>query len=214
MRIGDLVENAGAVADVPIFRAPDLGQTGAVPVDARASTRCGRTTLIGLDTGGLSEVVVTRAEPRDHRPRRSRTRIARALAGAIRLGDAQNLAVIFDRELRAIHVEPSVTGELARRAHATTSRAPAASTSPSSCPAARARARCCASPARATETVEAATLTRPLARGEVVKASDVAIERRPKAEVGGDVIADRDQAVGLAAARRAARRPGAARRPT
>ena len=30
VRIGDLVENAGAVADVPIFRAPDLGQTGAV----------------------------------------------------------------------------------------------------------------------------------------------------------------------------------------
>ena len=35
VRIGDLVENAGAVADVPIFRAPDLGQTGTVPADAR-----------------------------------------------------------------------------------------------------------------------------------------------------------------------------------
>ena len=32
VRIGDLVENAGAAADVPIFRAPDLGQTGTVPV--------------------------------------------------------------------------------------------------------------------------------------------------------------------------------------
>ena len=30
VRIGDLVENAGAAADVPVFRAPDLGQTGAV----------------------------------------------------------------------------------------------------------------------------------------------------------------------------------------
>ena len=43
VRIGDLVENAGAAADVPMFRAPDLGQTGAVPVarvaDARAALR-------------------------------------------------------------------------------------------------------------------------------------------------------------------------------
>jgi flagella basal body P-ring formation protein FlgA len=30
VRIGDLVENAGVAADVPVFRAPDLGQTGAV----------------------------------------------------------------------------------------------------------------------------------------------------------------------------------------
>src|SRR5436853_6968775 len=34
VRIGDLVENAGAAANAPIFRAPDLGQTGAVPVRA------------------------------------------------------------------------------------------------------------------------------------------------------------------------------------
>ncbi|MEA3027489.1 MAG: flagellar basal body P-ring formation protein FlgA, partial [Alphaproteobacteria bacterium] len=30
VRIGDLVDNAGMAADVPVFRAPDLGQTGAV----------------------------------------------------------------------------------------------------------------------------------------------------------------------------------------
>ena len=28
VRIGDLIENAGIVASVPIFRAPDLGYTG------------------------------------------------------------------------------------------------------------------------------------------------------------------------------------------
>ena len=33
VRIGDLVENAGAAANVPIFRAPDLGQTGRVAVE-------------------------------------------------------------------------------------------------------------------------------------------------------------------------------------
>ena len=32
VRIGDLVENAGAAAQIAIFRAPDLGQTGRVSV--------------------------------------------------------------------------------------------------------------------------------------------------------------------------------------
>src|SRR5262245_43596309 len=33
VRIGDLVENAGAAANVAIFRAPDLGETGRVAVE-------------------------------------------------------------------------------------------------------------------------------------------------------------------------------------
>ena len=31
VRIGDLVDNAGAAASVPIFRSPDFGTTGSVP---------------------------------------------------------------------------------------------------------------------------------------------------------------------------------------
>ncbi len=34
MRIGDLIEHAGIIAKVPIFRAPDLGSTGTVPAEA------------------------------------------------------------------------------------------------------------------------------------------------------------------------------------
>ena len=59
VRIGDLVENAGAAADVAVFRAPDLGQTGAVPV-ARIAEALRPYDVTGIDTGGLSEVVVTR----------------------------------------------------------------------------------------------------------------------------------------------------------
>src|SRR2546430_3965144 len=48
VRIGDLVENAGIIADVPIFRAPDLGETGSVP--ALRIADAGRAhALIGLD---------------------------------------------------------------------------------------------------------------------------------------------------------------------
>ena len=34
VRIGDLVAHAGIIANVPIFRAPDLGATGTVPAEA------------------------------------------------------------------------------------------------------------------------------------------------------------------------------------
>jgi flagellar basal body P-ring formation protein FlgA len=44
VRIGDLVDNAGAVAEVPIFRAPDLGTRGAVRRTGW-SRRSGRTSL-------------------------------------------------------------------------------------------------------------------------------------------------------------------------
>src|SRR5215475_3269795 len=77
--IGDLIDNAGKAADVPVFRAPDLGQTGAVLVQ-RVADALRPYDLTDIDTGGLSEVVVTRLS----RPVGSKEiadRIARALAG-------------------------------------------------------------------------------------------------------------------------------------
>ena len=50
----------------------------------------------------------------------------------------------------------------------------------------------------AVETVEAAVLTRGVERNEVLKSSDVVVERRPKLEVGSDVAA-RGRAVGMQA---------------
>src|SRR5262245_22264989 len=59
VRIGDLVDNAGPAAHVAVFRAPDLGQTGAVPV-ARVTEALKSHAVAAFDTGGLSEVIVTR----------------------------------------------------------------------------------------------------------------------------------------------------------
>ncbi len=39
----------------------------------------------------------------------------------------------------------------------------------------------------AVETVEAAVLTRSVERNDILKSSDVIVERRPKAEVGNDI---------------------------
>src|SRR5204863_5711587 len=52
----------------------------------------------------------------------------------------------------------------------------------------------------AIETIEAAVLARNVERNEVLKSSDVVVERRPKAEVGTDA-AGRDRAVGMQARR-------------
>jgi len=52
----------------------------------------------------------------------------------------------------------------------------------------------------AIETIEAAVLARNIDRNEVLKSSDVVVERRPKAEVGADA-ATRDRAVGMQARR-------------
>lgn len=196
VRIGDLVENAGAVSDVPVFRAPDLGQTGAVTV-ARVTDALRQYDMAGLDTGGLSEVVVTRLS-RAISGKEITDRIAQAIAGQYGYGEAQNLSIVFDREVRALHVEPSVIGELAVariKVEPRTGRFDIAFELPGSAAARRLPLRFTGT---VTETMEAATLVRAIRPGEVVKASDVAMERKPRAEVGGDWLS-LDQAIGLAA---------------
>jgi flagella basal body P-ring formation protein FlgA len=196
VRIGDLVENAGAATDVPVFRAPDLGQTGAVPV-AKIAEALRPYDVTGVDTGGLTEVVVTRLS-RAFTHKDIIERIARAVAGQYGLGDAQNIGVILDREIRVLQVEPTVTGDLmVSRMYVDqrTGRFDISFELPGSALARRSSLRFTGS---VTETVEAATLTRSLRPGEVIKASDVVVERRPKIELRNDGIA-RDQAVGMAA---------------
>ena len=197
VRIGDLVENAGAATDVPVFRAPDLGQTGAVQLP-RIIEALRPYDLTGLDTGGLSEVIVTRLS-RAMTAKDVTDRIAHALSGQYGLGDAQSLAVILDRDVRILHVEPTVGGDLVvsrMNVDPRTGRFDIAFELPGSSLSRRAGLRFTGT---VTETAEAAMLTRSLRIGEVIKASDVTIGRRPKSELrGGDNIG-LDQAVGMAA---------------
>jgi flagellar basal body P-ring formation protein FlgA len=48
----------------------------------------------------------------------------------------------------------------------------------------------------AIETLEVAVLTRNVDRGDLLRSADLVVERRPKAEIGGDA-ASRDKAVGM-----------------
>jgi flagella basal body P-ring formation protein FlgA len=195
VRIGDLVENAGAVADVPIFRAPDLGQTGSVPVASVLEAVRGHH-IIGLDSRGLSAVSVTRAA-RAIAAKDVEARILLALAGKYGLPDSSNLAVVFDNEVRTVAVEATATSELAV-AHLSfeprTTRFDIAFELPGSAVARRLPLRFTGS---LTETFEAVVPTREIAQGQVIKVSDLAVERRPKASSTPTTLTTIEQAQGL-----------------
>jgi flagella basal body P-ring formation protein FlgA len=196
VRIGDLVEHAGIIANVAIFRAPDLGVTGTVP--AQAVVEAVRPyQLLGLDTGEVSEVVVTRAS-RTIAAKDIEQRVAQALSTQYSLGPVADIAVTFDRELRAIQVEPMAKGE-PRVAYLTydnrTNRFDVTLDMPTG---ATTRGALRLS-GRAAATAEVLTLARGVERGDVIRATDLVVERRPRAEIGRDLIVGTDQALGLAA---------------
>jgi flagella basal body P-ring formation protein FlgA len=198
VRIGDLVENAGAVAEVAIFRAPDLGQTGGV--SARRIAEAVRAhQIIGLDTRGIEEVAVTRAS-RAVTVKEIEARILRALAGQHGIADAKDLGIAFDHEVRTFYVEPDATAELAlaRLNYDPRSRRLDAAIELPGTAARRAPLRLTGV---LTETFEAMVPVRALAQGETVKPSDLTIERRPKSELTPTTLTTAAQAVGLAAKR-------------
>jgi flagella basal body P-ring formation protein FlgA len=195
VRIGDLVENCGPVADVPIFRAPDLGTRGAVPTE-RVVEAIRPHQLIGIDTRGLTEVVVTRAS-RAITAQEISARIAKAMEGQYGLGEARNIAVEFDRDVRTLNVEPTVTGELqvvSLNYNRRTARFDVTFDLPAS---AALRWQPMRYTGTAIETVDAVSVDHPIEHGEVLKASDLTMTKRPKAD--GAFITDLRAATGLAA---------------
>jgi len=206
VRIGDLVENAGAVADVPIFRAPDLGQTGSVPasqvIDAVRPHQ-----VVGIETRGIAEIVVTRAS-RMIGVKDIEARILRALSGQYGIVEASTLAVTFDNDVRTLQVEPSAGVDL-RVLRLTyeprTGRFDVTFELPGSAAARRQSLRYTGS---VSETFEAMVPARPIAAGEVLKASDLTVARRPKSEFAANVVTEAAQAVGRSSRR--ALRPGQA----
>jgi len=196
VRIKDIVENAGAAGETPIFRSPDVGTTGSVSVET-VLTALHAHHLYLIDTGTVSAVEVTR-DGRRIDLKDFEARIARAFAGKYGLGDVRNLVVNLDPASRPITIESSASNDLQIERAMLDGRngrfditfdAPA-------------RASTRHPPIRYTGTIvemaDAILLTRSLARGDMLKASDLVVERRPKAEITGDVIVSLDEAIGMA----------------
>jgi flagella basal body P-ring formation protein FlgA len=194
VRIGDLIANAGIVADVPIFRAPDLGGTGTITV-ARVLDAVRPHALVGLDPGGLTEISVTRAS-RTVPGADVEAAISAAIAARYSLGPSKELTLYLDRPLRGIHVEP--TGTTAPRVdrlnYDPRSGKFEAAIEIAGPPVQQLRV-----VGVAIVTAPVVTLTRALGRGELIKPGDVTIERRPRSEIGADTLSDVQSAIGLAA---------------
>lgn len=207
VRVGDLVANAGIIARIPIFRAPDLGSTGTVAAaDVAEAVRAHA--LVGLDTAGITDVKVTRAA-RAIPARDIAAAITHALAAEYNLGAEKDITVTFERDMRVMYVDPAAKGEprVARVSYDMRSgRFDAVLEIPTG-PATRGTLRVAG---RAQATAEVVTVARTVERGAVIKDSDLLIDRRPRNEVTRDILTVRDQAVGLAA--RATLQPGRALR--
>ena len=199
VHVGDLVEHAGALADIAIFRSPDLGTTGAVAT-ARVREALLPYGLADLDTGGLAEVVVTRPS-RTITVKEIEDRILRALVGQRGLGAIEDLKLNLDQSLRMIHVEADATAELRvsyLHVDSHRSRFGIVLDIPGSAILRRTPLRLTG---RVVETAEATVLTRSLRRGDVIRRGDVAIERRPRVTVDRDDISRSEHAIGLAVRR-------------
>jgi flagellar basal body P-ring formation protein FlgA len=193
VRIGDVIDNAGAAGGIAIYRAPDLGTTGSLPTaQVLAALRAHQ--VIGVDTRDIKQVTVTRLA-RSVDAKDIRSAVAQALEHRNGLGDAANLSLTFDRDVLDLRLDSSNSGAMqpiAMRYEPRSTRFDVTfeigndSGAPTKL----------RFTGTAIETIDAVVLTRNVDRIELLKSSDIMIERRPKAEIGGDA-ATRDGALGM-----------------
>lgn len=201
--IGDLVADAGPRAGTPVFRAPEPGLTGRVPVAAvLAALRAGG--LTDVDAGGLAGIEVTRAgralAPADILP------VLRAALAPLRnVPEPDSLDISFEPALRHLHLPAEASGEIriaepqwsassgqfaamleVRRRDGGLERRPLAGS--------------------AIETATVIVPTRDLARGSIIGPNDVTPVRRPRSELQADTTMEEAAAIGRELRR--AMRPG------
>ena len=194
VRIGDVIDNAGSAAQVAIYRAPDLGTTGTLPA-AQVINVLRAHQVIGVDAHGIRNVTVTRLA-RTLDADEIELQIAVALEHRNGLGDAKDLSLTFDSDLRTMQLDAANNGPInpvVTRFDSRNGRFDVTLEVGNDTGAAPARLRFTGT---AIETVEAAVLARDVDRNTLLKFSDVVMERRPKAEVGNDP-ANRDRVIGM-----------------
>lgn len=199
VRIGDIMDNAGALASQPIFRAPELGGSGTIQVH-RVMEALRAHGILVFDTRNLTEVLVSRASRSVTLSDLGRA-IAEAAAKRYEIANASDLSVTFDPHMRALQVEPNVS-EAPRIVSIVVdqrnNRFDAIVDMPGSITLRR-------NPVRMTgtliETVEVVTLARPITRGETIRETDLITERLPRADVVTDALTKPEHVVNQAARR-------------
>lgn len=215
VKLGDLIDNAGPAAAIAVFHAPALGSSGTIQTH-RVIEAARDNGLPHFETRGLREVMIVRAA-RTISLAQLEQAVAEAAVRNLGLDSVDDVAIRFDRDVRALHVEPTavdaprivqfyydpqsqhfdgfveVPGSLALRKR----------------------------PVRVSgklvETAETVVLARHISRGEPLRESDILLERRPRAEIPADAVSSAGSVIGQAARRplRAGRtlRPGDLMKP-
>ncbi|MFO1185561.1 MAG: flagellar basal body P-ring formation chaperone FlgA [Bauldia sp.] len=193
--IGDLFDNAGARAGIPLFRAPDLGRIGSV----RADLVIAAAALAGLDDierGGITQVSVTRP---------SRIVTSTEVADMVKTAIAANLAIdprrldlAFDIAPEAIDTAPRSPRPVEIATLSLGQDRRFAATLSFDKGDLRQRIRLTG---MAVEMVDVVTATRTLARGEIVGDGDVTLTRLPARQVVAGAAGAAADIVGLSARR-------------
>jgi flagella basal body P-ring formation protein FlgA len=194
VRIGDLIDNAGIVADVPIFRAPDPGTTGRVSA-ARVIEAVEAHALVGLSANGIREIRVTRPG-RQVAVNDLESGIAAALAARYGLGSARDIEIRFDMAPAPVNIDAAASGTVSVEQLTYLARSGRFEAIVDVVGSDSRRMRLSGT---ALATVEIVTVSRSLSRGALVRPSDIVMERRPRLQVTADMITDPAQAVGRAA---------------
>lgn len=191
VHIGDLVEHAApGKAEIAVFRAPDLGETGSVKVAAVLDALRPHD-VVGVQTQGLSEVSVTRAS-RIIGSDEIKARIAEIAAERLRVTDKGNIMVVADGPVPPLHRDPAEAGPLMPLR---TSYEPRSGRFDLVFRSGAGQVRVTGT---AQEAQEVVVLKRAVARGDVLRESDIAVEKRPKIELQGEVVREPPAAVGMA----------------
>jgi len=195
VRVGDLIDNAGVAAGIPVYRAPDLGTTGVLPA-AQVVATLRNHQVIGVDVRGVKEVAVTRLA-RTIDAKDISTAVGQALEHRNGLGDAASLSISIDQAVQDLKFDASNSGALAPtsvrydprggRFDVTFELGQANGSGPIKL----------RYTGTAVETVETLVLTRNIERNEMVRSGDLQTERRPRAELGGAEPASRELALGM-----------------
>ncbi len=199
VKLGDLIDNAGPAAAIPVFHAPEFGTTGTIQshriIEAARSNG-----ILLVDTRGLNEVIVSRAG-RTVTVNEIERAVAEAVVKQTGRGSAKDFTPNFGNTMRPFLIEASSSEAPRVSQFSYDARTQRFSGVVEIADSAMLRKFPVGVSGTIVETAEIVTLARAVERGETIRESDVVLERRPRTEATGDVIAALDNAVGQAAKR-------------
>ncbi len=197
--LGDLIERAGPAASTPLFRAPELGGYGTIQawriVDAARAYG-----IVDIDLRGTSEVRVER-QARVVSEVELVDAIAAEMLKRIGSDDRSRVSVAIDGMFSSFHLDAGVSSPLLLdrfMQDAMTGRFEAvlAAVDPSG-----RRSRPLRVNGTGIEHVDVVRLRRTVARGEIVNAADITVDRMPRTRLSNDAVIARADVVGFAARR-------------